>query len=194
MDRMQVILNKELFSGTKLYLECYCCRSKTNGNIVNWNQAEWSTQNMIERNISSHHICKTEDKQHILIQGSRTTHAQKLLCNTLNGTMSAPENIQEIQKLIDIIEKRRANTMVERFLIGWTDETNEGTFVNVDTGAKLDDSSMEVWNPGEKNGGTLENCVIVKTSTGRMHDFPCDVQYPGFCLMDRRPRIKVRGG
>ena len=73
-------------------------------------------------------------------------------------------------------------------------EEKEGTFVNVDTGAKLDDKSMEVWSPGEYNGGSLENCVVVKTSNGRMHDFPCDVQYPGFCLMDRRPKIKVRGG
>ena len=149
---------------------------------------------MIERDIESNQICKTEDKQHILIRGTRTAHAQKLLCNTLNGTMSAPENMRSIQHRIEqITEMQPRNDTIERFLVGWTDEEEEGTFVNIDTGSKLDNSTEDYWYPGEPNGGRLENCVVVKTTTGRMHDFPCDVEYHGFCLMDRRPRIKVRG-
>ena len=97
---------------------------------------------MTERNIESSHICTSEDKQHILIHGTRTTHAQKLLCNTLNGTMSAPENISSIQYFIklladedkDMETQPSSSSTIERFLIGWTDEEEEGTFVNVDTG------------------------------------------------------------
>ena len=147
---------------------------------------------MLEKNIDSNQFCKPQDKQDILIQGTRTAHAQKLLCNTLNGTMSAPEDMQRIQKLIDVIETRPSNDTIERFWIGWIDEEQNGTFVNIDSGSQLD-NSLEDWYPGEPNGGSLENCVVVKTTTGRMHDFPCDVKYHGFCLMDRRPRVKVRG-
>ena len=106
---------------------------------------------MFENNIASNQICKALDKQHILIQGTRSPQAHKLLCNTLNGTMSAPENVEGIQKLIKIIEKQPSNNTIKKFMIGWSDEEKEGTFTHLDTGWQFNRTKFGL-SFGLKNG------------------------------------------
>ena len=170
---------------------CENFRGNTNGDIVNWNEAEWSTKNIIVQTMDMNEICQTH-KRHILLQGRRTPNEHKVLCNSLNGTISTPGNTDDIEKLAEIIKMHPSGHAVKRFWTGWSDEEEEGVFINVDTGLPLS-SSKENWYPGEPNGGALENCIAVKNITGRMYDFPCHVNYHGLCYITSRPRMKIRG-
>ena len=154
---------------------------------MNWNEAEWDIQNLNVENMEFDKICKTQAKQHLLIHGQRTPQAHKLLCSSLNGTISSVADSESIKQLNNTIKLQP-----RRFLTPWSDNDQEGIFVNVDTGLPLE-NSVANWNPGEPNGGTLENCVVVLLSSGKMYDFPCDAQSHGLCYIVPRPRVKVRG-
>ena len=79
-----------------------------------------------------------------------------------------------------------------RYWTGYSDEEDEGKFRNVYTGEQL---SFISWLPGEPNGDDIENCgTALVNYDGKWWDEPChDVAPYGFCNIQARPRIKIRG-
>ena len=80
------------------------------------------------------------------------------------------------------------------FWAGWDDEETNGVFVNANTKETLRNING-VWQffPGEPNGGTKENCVVVWPARNGWNDQGCDIGAYGFCHMDPRPRLVLRG-
>ena len=73
---------------------------------------------------------------------------------------------------------------------GWTDMENEGTFTDVNTGRALD---YDIWWPGEPNGGVLENCAVSWPTRAAWIDYMCFETAKGFCNIQPRPRLIMRG-
>ena len=73
---------------------------------------------------------------------------------------------------------------------GWTDMEKEGTFTDVNTGKALD---YDIWWPGEPNGGVLENCAVSWPTRGAWIDYMCFETAKGFCNIQPRPRLIMRG-
>lgn len=79
-----------------------------------------------------------------------------------------------------------------RYWSGYTDEEEEGQYINAYTGELL---SFDPWFPGEPNGDDRENCgTALVNYDGLWWDETCTYVAPyGFCNIQARPRIKIRG-
>jgi hypothetical protein len=88
-----------------------------------------------------------------------------------------------------------SNLHSEQFWAGWDDEKVEGSFASASTGEILNKSAgFWPFHPGEPNGDTMENCVVVWPSTGgQWNDYLCSGKNCGFCHLQIRPRFKLRG-
>ncbi len=47
--------------------------------------------------------------------------------------------------------------------------------------------------PGEPNGGTLENCIMIWMARDAWNDLNCGSSIMGFCHVQRKPVFKIRG-
>ncbi len=66
--------------------------------------------------------------------------------------------------------------------------------MDANSGAILD-KSAGYWPfyPGEPNGGTLENCATIWAARGAWNDYQCRDALLGFCMIQAKPRFKIRG-
>ena len=83
---------------------------------------------------------------------------------------------------------------------GWTDEENEGNFVDPNTGEHLDRrGGYAPFRLGEPNGDEAENCVIKWTDESWLNgrfwvDYSCDDESIASCFLKRSPtQFKLRG-
>jgi hypothetical protein len=77
---------------------------------------------------------------------------------------------------------------------GWDDEKEEGSFANINTGEILRESNgFWPFYPGEPNGERMENCAVIWPSRDAWNDFLCAGSNFGFCQMQVRPRLRLRG-
>ena len=79
---------------------------------------------------------------------------------------------------------------------GWDDEKKEDVYVNADTSRAIsNDDNGGYWpfQPGQPNGGRLQNCAAVLPQTNKWFDLACDSKWYGFCHINARPRFKLRG-
>jgi hypothetical protein len=91
-------------------------------------------------------------------------------------------------------DSHKKNHTSEMFWAGWSDEEQEGSFSDVNTGEILNKSGR-FWPffPGEPNGETNENCVAVWSDRRAWNDLGCSGYAYGFCNLPIRPRFKLRG-
>ena len=73
---------------------------------------------------------------------------------------------------------------------GFSDENDEGYYVDVNEGKALD---FDPWAPGEPNGKSNENCAIAYKLTTVWYDAPCDYPLSSFCRIEKTPRLHLRG-
>ena len=83
---------------------------------------------------------------------------------------------------------------------GWTDEENEGTFEDPNTGEHLDLSGdYAPFIVGEPNGEEAENCVVKLTDENNLNgrfwwDYSCDDESIASCFLEQSPtKFKLRG-
>ena len=80
------------------------------------------------------------------------------------------------------------------FWAGWNDHKDEGTFAHALTGKELKkEDGYWPWYPGEPNGGVLENCAVVWAIRDGWNDFMCFEKAFGYCLIQPRPNLILRG-
>ena len=80
------------------------------------------------------------------------------------------------------------------FWAGWNDLKEEGTFADALTEKVLrKEDGYWPWYPGEPNGGTLENCAVVQAKRDAWNDFMCFEKVYGFCQIQPRPNLILRG-
>ena len=78
------------------------------------------------------------------------------------------------------------------FWAGWSDQDSEGTFVNLNTGEPLTDSSYARWGLGEPNGNSMENCATIRP-VGYWNDNACFEKTCSFCEFGEPPIYIMRG-
>ena len=84
------------------------------------------------------------------------------------------------------------------FWAGYNDNMNEGSYVNELNGNILKkEDGFWPWIPAEPNGETLENCVSVLAANWQdppgWTDYMCFEGLRGFCKIQPRPRLILRG-
>ncbi|XP_056002180.1 CD209 antigen-like protein C [Ostrea edulis] len=68
--------------------------------------------------------------------------------------------------------------------MGITDSLDEGTFVFVSSGNKIQNVHAH-WGKGEPGGDTGENCGLLLLKAKGWHDYPCSSKYAYICKKTR---------
>ena len=87
---------------------------------------------------------------------------------------------------------------IAMFWAGYNDNNDEGSFANELNGQILrKENGFWPWIPAEPNGETLENCASVLAATWQnpagWTDYICYEELRGFCKIQPRPRLSLRG-
>ena len=73
---------------------------------------------------------------------------------------------------------------------GFSDEEEEGNFVDINEGKAL---SFSPWALGAPNGKRKENCGISNKFSADWYDAPCGNSYLSFCEIEGMSRFHLRG-
>ena len=76
------------------------CRGQPKGNLVNWDDAEWSLENMDVEEWSLDTVCILPEPRDVVFPGTKTVPDTKLLCNKLGGKMTVVKDQTHQDELI----------------------------------------------------------------------------------------------
>ena len=78
---------------------------------------------------------------------------------------------------------------------GWTDEEEEGSFIDPNTKEVLNlTNGFQRFRIGEPNGMEAENCVVQWAIDAHWVDYPCNDKSIGSCFLERMPpQFQLRG-
>ena len=172
------------------------CGQMLKGNLVNWDSSRWELVNMTERDATNEEICVSPRPGNVLFPEKRNTTSLQSICRKMRGKASVIRDAKEQTKMTEEASKR-ANCYRDGhavYWIGWTDEGEEGLWVDVNDDSKLLSSSGFVpWDVSKPNGGRLENCAEVQGSRDLWNDIWCLRRICGFCELESGPDLQVRG-
>ena len=75
-------------------------RGQPKGNLVNWDDAEWSLENMDAEDWSLDTVCILPEPRDVVFPGTKTVPDTKLLCNKLGGKMTVVKDQVHQNELI----------------------------------------------------------------------------------------------
>ena len=117
----------------------------------------------------------------------------KLLCEKYRGQMITIRSMEMQNKLFSQLAKILGDSNCENHNRAWTgvsDEVQEGHFVDVYRGQRLD---FLPFSPGEPNGEEDENCAFATNCGSVWYDTDCDDKFYSFCEVNQQPLLQIRG-
>ena len=170
------------------------CKNWNNGNVFDWSRSSLDLINMQEATISDEVLCSLSTPGIIIVPEKMTYMNMKQFCNKLGGSIYSIPFESKINDLIDMIKSYSNTTCdpMKMLTAGYTDELKDGVFVGED-GQVLDKLGFKT---GQPNGGRIENCAMVSTSSLKFHDVACDEDAGslcGFCKLPEIPAFELRG-
>ena len=172
------------------------CKKWFNGNLFDWSKSSLNLMNMKESIIPDEILCSPSAPGIILIPEKMIYVNMVLFCKMLGGNIYSIPVESKLSELIEMAKNYTNTTCypMKRLAAGYTDEMNEGVFIAADDECKvLDEKGFKA---GEPNGGRIENCAMVSTSSFKFHDVACggdEGGLCGFCKLSEIPAFQLRG-
>ena len=166
------------------------CRLYKSSSSLSWmkNRNEWKIK------IKSSEICLGSDPVDVLMPWHLTMKEAKHWCEKYKGKLSIITSAEMRETLFSQMDNL---TVLEGCAwpkcvawTGFTDEDDEGIFVDLNEGKTL---NFNPWMEGEPNGKENENCAISNKLSPKWFDAPCDNSYQSFCKMEGISRFHLRG-
>ena len=151
-------------------------------------------ENEWENEIKNTEICLGSDPVDILLPWFLTMTEAKHLCEKYKGKSSVITSAEMRDTLfsqMDNIPELEGCAWPK--CVAWTgfsDEEDEGLFVDINEGKFL---NFSPWAQGEPNGKQNENCGISNKLSPNWYDAPCENSYLSFCRMEGVSRFHLRG-
>ena len=147
-----------------------------------------------ENKIKSTEICSGSDPVDILLPWFLTMTEAKQLCEKYKGNPSVITSAEMRETLFSQMENiPELEGCAWPKCVAWTgftDEEDEGAFVDINEGKAL---NFSPWSQGEPNGKQNENCGISNKLSPNWYDAPCENSYLSFCRMEGVSRFHLRG-
>ena len=111
------------------------------GNIVDWNTAGWTVENLHEFDLELETI-KAESylksSYQLFISEKKKSFADSLkFCQDIGGEIGVAESNLAVTEMISAVQSKAAECDGS-FWTGWTDQAEEGQFVSALTGERMD--------------------------------------------------------
>ena len=171
-------------------------RDFKNNAMKSWfkQEANW------EKLIQNSEVCSGVGPKSILLPWCMKLEEAKLLCEKYRGRMTIITSSKQQRELflqLRQISQSTDCTWHNEVWTGFSDEEEEGHFVDVIEGRDLDATvDNQPFFLGQPNGGSLENCASADAkvvSEQSWYDARCDDSILSFCTIDKNPLLQIRG-
>ena len=146
---------------------------------MNWETAKWNVTNMRTYETSYDKICKSQALGPVIFPGLWNFTTALTLCKNVRGNLLQIQNQSQQDKALELMNSSSfcsnppSKFMSEGSWIAWWDVPEEGKMVSpFDSKTVLTKDAYQMWDAGEPNGETIENCVVLRR-TGRWNDLDC---------------------
>ena len=167
--------------------------------MVNWDTAKWNVTNMRSYETSYDQICKSQALGPVIFPGLWNFTTSLTLCKNVRGNLLQIQDQSQQDKALELMNSSKlcsnppSKVMSEGSWIAWWDVPQEGKMVSpFDSQNVLTKDSYQMWDAGEPNGETIENCVVLRR-TGRWNDLDCGRSTCAICDMQETPVFETRG-
>ena len=188
------ITNLAFFTGSPdlAALTADLCNSQ--GNLLSWDNMRWRVSGeVIELDVSAEEVCRQESSYKLLLTAPMGQRDAVATCDKLgHGNMVVAAEREEINDVVKWVGGETKGAMKCSFL--WTpfsDRSEEGTFVNVETG---EEQKTIAWKSGQPSGGTTENSLKININLKLIED---EKEANGDCFACKLKRsfsAALRGG
>ena len=123
---------------------------------------------MIEDKVTYDDICKSREIGQVIFPGYRNYTTALALCQNVGGTLLQIETEAQQNLSLELMKTSSICLDIsvsgdEGIWIAWWDQNQEGEWTSsINSSKLLDTDNFQPWEPGEPNGETIENCVVLK--------------------------------
>ena len=113
-------------------------------------------------------ICKSQQLGQVIFPGYRNYTTALTLCQNVGGTLLQIETETQQDLALELMKTSSicsdfSISGAEGTWIAWWDQNQEGEWISsINSSKSLDTNDFQTWEPGEPNGETIENCVVLK--------------------------------
>ena len=166
----------------------------SNGNVINWQNAEWEVSEMVTYNADYQKICQPLELGVLLIPELKSIYDSNQICENLGGKINVISNKKSNDEIIELMKTSATCLKGGGIWTGWWDENSEGNWISIPYSNPLNSESFDLWAPGEPNGYTIENCAaITRSKVTEWADADCNTKYCVTCLIQTLPVFILRG-
>ena len=123
---------------------------------------------MIEDEVTYDDICKSREIGQVIFPGYRNYTTALALCQNVGGTLLQIETEAQQNLSLELMKTSSICLDIsvsgdEGIWIAWWNQNQEGEWTSsINSSKLLDTDNFQPWEPGEPNGETIENCVVLK--------------------------------
>ena len=199
------------------------CRSNLKGDLLNWDNSTWDLTNMVSEEVEMDSLCSPPRDLILFPRPMPFWRALELTQKMGAVMLPTPEDLNEKRRWMDVTKKlndgstSRTRTTLgfcccvfsftyyhnnhmitgQHFWTRWTDEKEEGQFLDAWTGESMSAVDEDRWADGEPNGEDVENCVeeywMAPRNRWIVNDASCDERHWFLFRFERPPRYRLRG-
>ena len=165
------------------------CDMTEGGNLLDWRNASWRTQGLVEVQVEREEICIEKSKFWVsTIKRNFQGHIH--YANIMKGQLMVLND----EHAVELVTKIWSTNTVQKvcpmqFFNGFTKRNPEGNFVSLYTREEL---KYNDWIDGEPNNfGGAEDCLSV--ANGKLFDSRCDDELCSIVQLNQTPKFQLRG-
>ena len=171
------------------------CELEDGGDIVDWKKAKWTRTGLKEVDMDHQEICEEEKVKKLWMISLKKKGFDRTiqLCQALGGEISAPENREDLQDLINAVQSFAKKCGASIFT-GYTDKKTEGVWLNGNTGLD-NDLAWVRWKDGQPNnaGDGGQDCLTHNVNTEESSDSQCSNKYCPICRVKDKITFHLQG-
>ncbi len=199
----------------KQYRTIVCSRSDLKGDIINWDTAKFTLQNITVLEKPNSYICNLFEPKSVIFPDKKNFYEHVDACYQMKGMPTVLRSEEQLRKLasevfeyesctsifkdvIFFVTSYKAsfipeNVFLPHFWSGLWDEPQEGVLSVPVTGEIIGPDGYAPFKFGNPRGFELANCMRADMSRIAISDTFCDNKFCGFCDIENAPRFKFRG-
>ncbi|XP_071545096.1 uncharacterized protein [Panulirus ornatus] len=169
------------------------CRRHAEGNVFSSDEDELENFGVSVETVKLHTLCE-KGTDFVIFPEPRDLEASKLMCQRVGHVIFGPRTTEENVKLhntsLQFVETCAANY---HLWVGLTDEVEEGTWRRFSDNEVV--NATLLFEPGQPNGNTSENCLFMAQGSGLWVDMICLADWLACvpCIKRQDPPLRLRG-
>ena len=168
------------------------CRHDQPADVLRWEEAELNITDLLYLDMDLDSIClgrAGEEQTFFSYDLNKTFEETVKFCETVGGHMAVAGDNESLTAMNEVYNSTCTGG-AGYFYGGFTDQEEEGRWVNVVTGSLL---AWDNWDEGYPYNYTNYDCVEIEMDYLKFSDFDCSVTYCPICQITEKKTFQLRG-